>query len=223
MNQHTGEYPVREMCRVLRVSRSGYYAWRARRTRSISKRQKANDELLQAIREVHDSSKQRFGAYKVYRKLRQLGWQCGRHRVARLMRQNGLQSRRVARFKVTTRAQHNLSVAPNVLNREFTAAQPNTKWVSDITFVPTREGWLYPTGTFSLAVVLDLFSRRVVGWSLNERMTRQLVINAFTTATQARQMAIGADTHLLFHSDQGGQYAATTSTICSACSTSPKA
>ncbi|MFC1465523.1 MAG: IS3 family transposase [Candidatus Brachytrichaceae bacterium NZ_4S206] len=124
MNQHTGEYPVREMCRVLQVSRRGYYAWRARRTRSISKRQKANDDLLQAIRDVHDSSKQRFGAYKVYRKLRQLGWRCGRHRVARLMRQNGLQSKRVARFKVTTRAQHHRPVAPNVLKREFTYVSP---------------------------------------------------------------------------------------------------
>jgi transposase InsO family protein len=98
---------------------------------------------------------------------------------------------------VTTNSQHGLPVAPNVLNREFTATTPNTKWVSDITFVPTREGWLY------LAVVLDLFSRRVVGWSLNERMTRHLVMEAFTMAAQARQ--ISAD--LLFHSDQGGQYA----------------
>lgn len=196
IDQHTDEYPVDEMGRVLQVSRSGYYAWRAR---LISLRQTANDELMAAIHDVHDGSKRRSGSDKVDRQLRRLGWRCGRHRVARLMRHHGLKSKRVARFKVTTNAQHSLPITANVLHREFTAMAPNTKWVSDITFVPTREGWLY------LAVVLDLFSRRVVGWSLSERMTRQWVTDAFILATQARP--ISAD--LLFHSDQGGQYAST--------------
>ena len=113
------------------------------------------------------------------------------------MRQNGLKSRRVRRRKVTTNSKHGLPVAPNLLNREFTAVQPNTKWVSDITFVPTHEGWLY------LAVVLDLFARRVVGWVIREDMTRELVMAAFEQAARAR----GLDAGLLFHSDRGGQYA----------------
>lgn len=194
IDQHTDEYPVDEMGRVLQVSRSGYSAWRAR---PISLRQTANDELMAAIRNVHDGIKQRYGSDRVYRQLRRSSWRCGRHRVARLMRHNGLTSKRLARFKVTTNAQHSLPIAANRLHREFTALLPNTKWVSDITFVPTHEGWLY------LAVVLDLFSRRVVGWSLNERMTRQLVMDAFTMAAQARQI----DACMLFHSDQGSQYA----------------
>ena len=113
------------------------------------------------------------------------------------MRQHGLKSKRMQRFKVTTHSRHSLPVAPNVMNREFTAMLPNTKWVSDITYVLTKEGWLY------LAVVLDLFSRRVVGWAMSERLSRQLVLDAFTMAVQARR--INAD--LLFHSDQGSQYA----------------
>jgi transposase InsO family protein len=118
-------------------------------------------------------------------------------RVARLMCENGLKSRRVRRRRVTTQSNHGLPVAPNVLSREFSAERPNQKWVSDITYVPTDEGWLY------LAVVLDLFSRRVVGWSLQEHMTRELVMAAFQQAARARGLAAG----LLFHSDRGGQYA----------------
>lgn len=134
---------------------------------------------------------------KVRHALARLGKPASHKRVARLMRQNGLKSRRIRRFKTTTHSNHRLPVAPNVLNREFAADQPNTKWVSDITFVPTREGWLY------LAVVIDLFSRCVVGWAIGERMTRALVIAAFEMAAQSRDIAAG----LLFHSDQGSQFA----------------
>jgi transposase InsO family protein len=121
-------------------------------------------------------------------------------RVARLMRKNGLKSRRMKHRRFTTNSKHGWPVAPNLLNREFTAEQPNTKWVSDITYVPTHEGWMY------LAVVLDLFARRVVGWTMQERMTRALIMASFEQAAQARGLAARA-TELLFHSDRGGQYA----------------
>jgi len=187
------EFPVETMCEVLQVSPSGYYAWRVR---PASARARANDALEVEIRAIHAESKQRYGSRKVHAKLRRQR-QVNHKRVARLMRKNGLKSKRVKRHKFTTNSKHGLPVAPNLLNREFTADEPNTKWVSDITFVPTREGWLY------LAVVLDLFARRVVGWSIQERMTRELVMAAFEVAAKARGIAVG----LLFHSDRGSQYA----------------
>jgi transposase InsO family protein len=187
------EFPVHTMCEILHVSPSGYYAWRGR---PASARARANDALEVEIRAIHAESKQRYGSRKVHAKLHRQR-RVNHKRVARLMRKNGLKSRRVKRRKVTTNSKHGLPVAPNLLNREFTAERPNTKWVSDITFVPTCEGWLY------LAVVLDLFARRVVGWAIQERMTRDLVMAAFEQAAQARGLAAG----LLFHSDRGGQYA----------------
>jgi putative transposase len=193
-----GQYSIGKMCQVMGVSRAGYYAWR-RRPRSV--RQRADDALSVEIRAVHAQSKGRYGVRKVRHALVRLGKSASHKRVARLMRQSGLKSRRIRRFKQTTHSTHSthgLPVAPNVLNREFTTNQPNTKWVSDITFVPTREGWLY------LAVVIDLFSRRVVGWAIGERVTRALVIAAFDMAAQSRDIAAG----LLFHSDQGSQLAA---------------
>ncbi len=187
-------YSVGRLCAVMGVSRAGYYVWR-RRPRSA--RQRADDALSVEIGAVHAQSKGRYGVRKVRHALARLGKPASHKRVARLMRQNGLKSRRIRRFKTTTHSNHRLPVAPNVLNREFAADQPNTKWVSDITFVPTREGWLY------LAVVIDLFSRCVVGWAIGERMTRALVIAAFEMAAQSRDIAAG----LLFHSDQGSQFA----------------
>lgn len=186
-------FPIRTMCQVLAVSPSGYYAWR---TRPPSARARANEALTVEIRALHAESRQRYGSRKVHAKLRRHR-RVNHKRVARLMRENGLKSRRVRHRRVTTNSQHGLPVAPNVLNREFTAAQPNTKWVSDLTYVPTDEGWLY------LAVVLDLFSRRVVGWAMLEHMTRALVMSAFEQAAQARGIHAG----LLFHSDRGSQYA----------------
>jgi putative transposase len=186
-------FPVRTMCTVLEASSSGYYAWRKR---PASARERANAALEVEIRAIHAESKQRYGSRKVHARLRRQR-RVNRKRVARLMRKNGLKSRRVKHRRFTTNSKHGLPVAPNLLNREFTAEQPNTKWVSDITYVSTHEGWLY------LAVVLDLFARRVVGWAMQERMTRELVMAAFELAAQARGIAAG----LLFHSDRGGQYA----------------
>ena len=191
MNRNS--FPVRTMCTVLEASRSGYYAWRKR---PASARDRANAALEVEIRAIHAQSKQRYGSRKVHAKLRRHR-RVNHKRVARLMRKNGLKSKRVRRRRHTTNSQHGLPVAPNRLNREFTAEQPNTKWVSDITYVPTHEGWMY------LAVVLDLFARRVVGWAMQEQMTRALVMAAFEQAAQARGLVAG----LLFHSDRGGQYA----------------
>jgi transposase InsO family protein len=193
IDMNHSDFPVETMCEVLAVSPSGYYAWRGR---SASARARANDALEVEIRAIHAESKQRYGSRKVHAKLRRQR-QVNHKRVARLMRKNGLKSRRVKRRTVTTNSKHGLPVAPNLLNREFTAQRPNVKWVSDITFVPTHEGWLY------LAVVLDLFARRVVGWAIQERMTRDLAMAAFEQAAQARGLTAG----LLFHSDRGGQYA----------------
>ena len=172
--------------------------------RGAGKRASANEGLLVQIRAIHAETKRRYGSRKMHRALGRAGTHVNHKRVTRLMQQNGLVSRRFKRrrFKVTTDSNHGLPVAPNVLNREFTADRPNVKWVSDITYVPTREGWLY------LAVVLDLFSRRAVGWAMSDRMTRQLVIDAFEMAMQARIVAVGGTTaELMFHSDRGGQYA----------------
>lgn len=162
-------------------------------------RARENEALLVEMRAIHAETKQRYGSRKMTKVLERVGIFVNHKRVERLMRQNGLVSRRFKRkrFKQTTDSNHGLPVAPNVLNREFNAERPNIKWVSDITYVPTREGWLY------LAVVLDLFSRRVVGWTIGERMTRALVIAAFAMAAQSRTI----DPGLLFHSDQGSQFA----------------
>jgi transposase InsO family protein len=149
------------------------------------------------INAVYTASKKRYGSRKVYQRLRVLKVCGSRDRVARLMRQNGWFSIRCHKFKRTTQSQPHDPIAPNHLQRDFTAPHPNCKWVSDITYVWTAEGWLY------LAVVLDLFSRRVVGWSMQERLTRPLVLAAFSMAAQQRQLSA----QLLFHSDRGSQYA----------------
>ncbi len=195
---------LKGMCRVLGVSASGYYAWRRRCVRPAGQRATANEVLRVEIRALHAETKQRSGSRKIQQALARLGKRVNHKRVARLMRHEGLISSRFQRkrFKVTTNSNHGQPVAPNVLGRDFTAERPNAKWVSDITYVPTQEGWLY------LAVVLDLFSRRIVGWAMAERMTRQLVINAFMMALQLRNLPTdGAGVKLLFHSDRGVQYA----------------
>jgi transposase InsO family protein len=188
-------HDVARLCEVMGVSRSSYYAWRRR---AKSERQAADHALQVEIGMVHTRSRGRYGVRKVRHALARQGQRVSHKRVARLMRESGLKSRRARRFTpTTTDSKHNLPIAPNVLQRDFSAQQPNTKWVSDITFVPTAEGWLY------LAVVLDLFSRRAVGWSIGEHMTRQLVMRAFDMATQTRSIQAG----LVFHSDQGSQFA----------------
>ena len=190
---HREEFPIHRMCPVLNVSSSGYYAWR---NRSVSQREMANQELLKEIKAVHEESYETYGSPRVYEELKENGVACSENRVARLMREEGIQAKQPKRYKVTTKANKSHPVAPNLLNQDFTAEAPNQKWTTDITYIPTLEGWLY------LAVILDLFSRRVVGWSMSARMTSALVIDALTMALRQRQPGPG----LLHHSDRGSQY-----------------
>lgn len=191
---HRSEFELGIMCRVLHVSLSGYYAWRSR---GESRRSRSNRALLVEIRAVHAASKRRYGSPRVHGELRARGRECNEKRVARLMREDGLRSRRSRKFKATTDSKHSFPVAPNLLNREFEVSGPDEVWVSDITYIATREGWLY------LAIVLDLFSRRIVGWSMSHRMTRALALNALSAAISSRNPEPG----LLHHSDRGSQYA----------------
>lgn len=182
------------MCRVLEVSVSGYYQWRKGLK---SKRQQDNEQLLGKIESIHQQSRKQYGSPKVYRQLRQDGEVYNHKRVERLMRENQLKAKRNKKFKATTNSQHQQPVAENLLNREFRVSQVDKVWVSDITYVWTDEGWLY------VAIFMDLFSRMVVGWSMSERMTSELVKSAFEMGQQRR----GTRVSPLVHSDRGSQYA----------------
>lgn len=186
-------YPIRLLCNVLEVARSGYYAWRGR---PPSARAKANDRLLEEIRTVHKASRGTYGSPRVYRELTTPARPVSENRIARLMRVSGIRSKHRRKFRVTTQSNHRRPVAPNVLAREFTVAAPNRVWAGDITYVWTAEGWLY------LAIVIDLFSRIVVGWSMSTRITDDLTLSAVRMGFRKRRPAAG----LLFHSDQGSQY-----------------
>jgi len=193
---HRQEFPVRRMCRVLGVSASGFYAWRQRRP---SARKMANDKLLSQIKQVHAESRGTYGSPRVHAVLVQQGVTCGRHRLARLMQQQGLRAKGKRRYKRTTNAVHPYPIAANVLNQEFMAQAPNKKWVGDITYIPTGEGWLY------LAAVMDLYSRRVVGWAMADHMKQELTVKALSMALSQCRPKPG----LLHHTDRGCQYAAT--------------
>jgi len=186
---------VRVMCSVLEVSASGHYAWR---TRPESTRSQADRVLLESIRRVHAGSRRRYGSPRVHAVLQAEGQRVGRNRVARPMRQHGIGARTRRRFRVTTDSKHAFPVAPSLLDRQFAAAGPNRAWLADMTYIPTGEGWLY------LAVVLDLHSRKVVGWAMRETMAQELTIAALQMAIANRQPGPG----LLQHSDRGSQYAA---------------
>jgi putative transposase len=181
------------MCRIFSVSRSGYYSW-LKRGKSL--RAKENESLLKKIRRIHQESLQTYGSPRIRLALRQEGIRCTRKRIARLMRENGIVSKTKKRFKLTTHSSHSRPVAPNLINRDFTAPVPDKVWTSDITFIRTRQGWLY------LAVFLDVYSRRIVGWAMKSRMTDQLVIDALKQAFRHRKAPEG----LIIHSDRGSQY-----------------
>jgi transposase InsO family protein len=186
-------YPVRLMCRVLGVSSSGYYAWRKREP---SARQRANEALLPEIQTVYENSRCTYGSPRIQAELQAQGIPCSQSRVARLMRQIGLRARCHRRYRVTTQANDSHPVVANVLARDFTAQRVNQKWLADITYINTHEGWLY------LAAVLDVFSRRIVGWAMQKRMTTTLVTDALHMALGQRQRT----GDLLHHSDRGSQY-----------------
>ena len=170
-------FPVVMMCRLLSVSRSGYYGWKQR---PPSGRDRANQLLTAEIKRVFDDGKGRAGAPRVARRLKAEGVLGGRHRVARIMRDNGLRAKAARKHKATTHSKHSLPVAPNLLEQNFMADKPDQKWVSDITQSWTDEGWLY------LAVVLEAYSRRAVGWAISERMTAALVCDALVMALYPR-------------------------------------
>ncbi len=194
--RYRGEFPVRLMCRVLAVSPAGFYAAQ-RRARSV--RALRDQALRLKVREAHTRSRRRYGAPRVHAELQAQGERVGRKRIARLMREDGLVGRRPRRFVRTTDSRHADPIAPNVLERQFGVADlagPNRVWVSDLTYVPTREGWLF------LAIVLDLASRRVVGWAMRETLEAELARAALAMALQNRRPVPG----LLHHSDRGSQY-----------------
>jgi putative transposase len=189
--QQQADYPIRRLCAVLQVSASGFYAWRKRKP---SRRAQANAALASRIRAVHEASRRTYGYLRVHAELRAAGERVGKHRIARLMAQLGLQTKGRRRFKGTTRRVETHRRAPNRLAGNFTATQPNEKWLADITYIPTDEGWLY------LAGIQDVFSRRIVGWSMSERLTKSLVAAAW-------KLAVGQyGVPQLHHSDQGSQY-----------------
>ena len=189
--EHRGQYSVRQMCAVLAVSASGFYDWLKRKP---SRRSQANAVLGQRIRQVHERSRQTYGYLRVHAELRADGVRVGKHRVARLMRQLELKTKGRRRFRTTTQRDAAHRRAPNLLKGDFKATAPHDKWLCDITYIATHEGWLY------LAGIQDAFSRRIVGWSMGERLTKALVCDAW-------HMAVGRyGTPRLHHSDQGSQY-----------------
>jgi len=194
MAAHEKEFSLKRMCRVLGVSRSGYYAWQQS---SPSLREQANQELLAEIRRVYKTSRKTYGSPRIHAYLRRTGVACGRNRVARLMQLHQIAARKASRrHPQTTQQCPGAKTAPNLLNREFSAPMPNQKWVSDFTYIDTAEGWLY------LAAILDLHSRRVVGWAMADRMDVSLVENAWQMAIFTRHPSTG----LMHHSDRGSQY-----------------
>jgi transposase InsO family protein len=194
IDRHKGQWPVRLLCEALEVSPAGYYAWR-RRPRSA--RQERRDALLVEVRAIHAEVKARYGSPRIHAELVARGRGCCVNTVARLMREAGIAAKAAKKFHCTTDSGHGLPVAENLLGRQFDPVAPNVSWVADITYIPTREGWLY------LAAVEDLYSRRVVGWALAERMESRLVVDALELAVQRRLPGEG----LLAHSDRGSQYA----------------
>jgi putative transposase len=195
IEDHRDTYPVRLMCAVLEVSPAGYYAWRER---PASERVAANATLLAAIRQVHYDSGRRYGRPRVHAALRVQGRGVSRGRIERLMRRHGIRAIMTPPRRVrTTDSRHNLPIAPNLIERDFTAAAPNRVWLADITYIPTAEGWLY------LAAIMDLFSRKIVGWAMRDHLRAELASSALSMAIRQQR----PDAALVHHSDRGVQYA----------------
>jgi putative transposase len=193
MSEHEGVWPLELMVKIFGVSRSGYSAWRKR---DHSKKEQAELKLVRVIEQVHQGSRGTYGSPRVLQVLKGMGVPAGKSKVERTMRKHGIRAKMKRKFKVTTDSKHNLPVAPNLLERNFSPAKPNEVWASDITYVWTKEGWLF------LAVIVDLFSRQIVGWSVDKRMKRELVLSALRQAYFGRKPGCG----LVFHSDRGSQY-----------------
>jgi transposase InsO family protein len=194
IKDHRSLFRLEKMCRVLSVSKSGYYRWLKR---GKSKTQLANQKILKTIREIFNNHHQRYGYRRVWFELYLRGINCSKNRVARIMKADSLKAKRIKKFRITTKSNHSLPVAPNLLNRDFVVPAPDRVWVSDITYIWTWEGWMY------LAVIIDLYARKVVGWSMSTRINKELVLSAIHQAIDRRRPSAG----LIFHSDRGSQYA----------------
>ena len=195
IRQHDNEFRVVRMCSVLQVSRSGYYHWV---DRPESKRSREDRELLVHIRRVHLEGRRAYGVLKTWDALCEQGIACGKHRVARLRKHDGIEAQRKRRFRLTVENRHTTPPAPNLVQRQFIVAEPNRIWVGDMTFIRTRGGFLY------LAVLLDLFARNVVGWSMHDRPNLQVALGALDMALGGRRPRPG----LVHHTDQGPLYSA---------------
>lgn len=193
MKAHAHEFSIERMSKVFKVSRNGYYKFLLSKP---SKRSKENEELLEKIKEIHKDSRQTYGSPRVHADLIEQGERCSRKRIAKIMRNGGIQAKMKKRFKITTKANPRAKAAPNLLQQDFNALAINQRWVADMTYIPTAEGWLY------LAAVLDLYSRRIVGLAMSERMTTDLVASALEQALLRRK----PDAGLIHHSDRGCQY-----------------
>jgi putative transposase len=190
------EFPVQRLCDVLGVSQSGYFSWKSR---PACRRQRDDMILLAHVRSAFAVSNGTYGSPRMTRELQDSGLTVGRRRTSRLMRENGLKARQKRRFKRTTDSEHDWPIAPNLLDQDFVAERPDEKWGADISYIWTREGWLY------LAVIIDLFGRRVVGWSTSDRLHRGLPLAALHKALVMRRPKAS----LIHHSDRGSQYCST--------------
>ena len=193
IDTHKKTWPIRLMCKVLNVSSSGFYEWRRR---PESAQSQSNKKLDEQICDVYEEHKQRYGVPRVTEELNDRGYHCSENRVARRMTKLGLKGIQAKKFKRTTDSNHNKPLAPDLIEQDFTAIAPNLKWVSDLTYIWTAEGWLY------LAVVMDLYSRAIIGWSMGKRMTQQLMCDALTMALFRRSFP----KDVIIHSDRGSQY-----------------
>ncbi|WP_249365325.1 IS3 family transposase [Cytobacillus citreus] len=196
IHHHHSQYRVEKMCKVLGVSKSGYFKWIKR---PKSSRQKKHEELSQQVLKTHIEFKQRYGSIKITKMLNKRGIKVSQRTVSRIMTKNNWKSCTTKKYKATTNSKHHHPISENVLNRQFKADKPNQSWVTDITYIPTNEGWLY------LASVMDLYSRKIVGWSMDKTMTKELVMNALKMAYHRQKPGNG----LIHHSDRGVQYAST--------------
>jgi len=193
MENHRSEFSVKKMCRVLGVSRSGYYIWGKH---IKSDRQRENEHLLVYIRDAFEKGRGTYGSPRVTAELQANGIECSRKRVAHLMKSHGIKAKTKRRFKATKKSKHDFLVADNLLNQRFSTDVTNKVWVSDITFIWTREGWLY------LAAILDVFNRKIIGWSMDNRLSHEILANALRKAIRQCRPKAG----VLFHSDRGTQY-----------------
>src|SRR5208282_4255077 len=194
ISSHSSNACVKKMCRVLGVSRSNYYRYKKN---PESQRQKADTKLLNSITKVHKMSRFTYGSPRITIELREQGDTCSKNRVARIMKENDIRAKTARKFKVTTNSKHNLPVSDNLLMQDFYVSAPDRVWVSDITYIRTQEGWVY------LSIILDLYSRKIVGWSTSDRITKKVVTDALLKAIWNRKPSKG----LIVHSDQGSQYA----------------